>query len=181
MVVALLILSLSSIIVTANAYNLLGGRWSDSDVRDLTWKMPSGSWWYWQLHYCARQAANTWDFWCYPVNFREVSGSQLVTYYSYWEESNVLAYARLYPSVRADPYTSGRIYFNEAHLDVGYYRDWHHVQAVFAHEQGHIVGLAHENSYGPTVLMYYTDAMYLIGGVFRPTWDDQCGVGALYG
>lgn len=181
-IAAMLVLFLSSTVATVSAYQIYGGRWTDSDVRNLTWRMPEGSSWYWQLHYYTEQAAYSWNMWCPPVWFTEVSSSELVTYYSFWLEYGPLAFADIYPSFYQYPYSWGYVYFNEYYLDSGYYLgDWVHVQAVYAHEQGHILGLRHETAWGPYVLMYPYDDFYTVGGVYYPTWDEQGGIGYLYG
>lgn len=53
------------------------------------------------------------------------------------------------------------------------------VQAVTTHEVGHLAGLAHENRFGPNVVMYFSDTS---GNTThrRLTADDRSGIQAIY-
>ena len=53
------------------------------------------------------------------------------------------------------------------------------LQAVMTHEAGHVLGLAHENRFGPTVVMFFSDTS---GNTTHRslTSDDRSGVRAVY-
>lgn len=93
-----------------------------------------------------------------------------------------MAYASISPSPCPYPYQSAIVGVNTYYLDSGYYSGSAHFQCVLAHEIGHVLGLAHENDNGPTVLMYENDMSYIECGIYTFTyWDDIPGIQQLYG
>lgn len=73
------------------------------------------------------------------------------------------------------------MYINTAHIDDRTYLDNRHFQGVLAHELGHVLGLAHENDYRPTVIIYRDDSFYRDDGIYTPQNDDINGVRYIYG
>jgi len=165
------------------AYEFLGGSWTDSDVQALGWSIENYDWRGWDVRYYFSKAADSWNHVAgYKIPyFYEVNSGEKILVKGYYEESNVLAYVRLYPDRWTHPYTYAKVYINVYWFDVGYYEGGEHFQFVCAHELGHVIGLDHESDYGPIILMWENDLPYLDCGIHTPQWDDVQGVKALYG
>ena len=167
--------------ITVNAYVILGGSWSDSDVRDLDWRIKEGIDHYWIIWDAVEGATASWEDLVeigWPV-FNEVESGEKVYILDSYEEYGYLMRTLNYPNWTST-YNYSKIWVNEYWFDEAYYDGEIHVQAVMAHELGHTLGLGHETYYGPQVLMYPTDAFYWECGIHGPTWDEHDGLYAIY-
>jgi len=158
------------------AYNLFGGRWSDSDIGNLTYTISGAdadevtAW---------EGGAGAWNGAGTPARLAEVG------YYQEWKvglstwydgNTNTDGYASLIPSETANPYTAAFAYLNSFYMDQ-YIPDKR--QSVSAHELGHVLGLAHRDD--AAVLMHpITAVRWDEDHINQPTADDKSGVNDLY-
>ena len=169
-------------IVQVFAYETYGGSWSDTNVRDLDWKVKTGIDYYYDIRDAASGATASWED-CVESDcpdFNQVSSGEEVYILDYYEEDGYLM-ATLNSPGWTSTYTYSRIWVNEYWLDQSYYESPEHMQGVMAHELGHTLGLAHEDDYGAIVLMYPTDLFWWDCGIYQPEQDDFSGVVSIYG
>lgn len=155
----------------AYAYQLFGGRWSNSDIGNLTYYNFSG--------YSENPtAATSWNNAGTKAKFYTSSPFSAFIFLKKENAGNngVDGQAVLTPSPTANPYTSGETYLNSYYVD-GYSSQKR--QSVAAHEQGHLLGLAHES--GCVLMNEATSSRYDSCGVYTPQQDDINGVNAIYG
>jgi hypothetical protein len=169
-------------IVPVNAYETFGGSWSDTNVRDLDWKVKSGIDYYYDIGDAASGATASWQD-CVESDcpdFNQVSSGYEVYILDYYDDYGYLMFTVNDPDWTST-YTYSRIFVNEYWLDESYYENPQHMQGVMAHELGHTLGLAHEDDYGAIVLMYPTDLFWWDCGIYQPEYDDISGVVSIYG
>jgi len=82
------------------AYELLGGRWTDSDVKDLSYRVKSGIPYESYIGEVFADAATSWENTvAYDVpHFYEVSSGEKIIVNAYYEEYGALAYAYADPA-----------------------------------------------------------------------------------
>ena len=188
MLVAVLMLTLSTTLVTVHAYSLRGGRWSDADKRNLTWSMNTRNDWFGECYFYAKQAAYYWNSRCPQIRFVErCRPDSLINlgwfYDTERDEEGNLRYGKSWTRPPSQgTYTEGGILFNTYPMDVEeYYLDrWHKIW-TYSHEFGHVLGLADLDTGLRNRLMWYTDFAYRFYHIYYPTTDEQYGIAYLYG
>lgn len=173
--IATLATSLTLWPTAALAFNLLGGRWSASDIGNLTYAISGAESWEVQAW---RDGAAAWNSAGTPARLVERG------YYdswkvglSTWYDANDSrdGYAQLIPSTTANPYTGAFSYINSFYTD-GYVPEKR--QSVTAHELGHVLGLGHAD--GAVLMNPFTNVRWDQDRINQPTADDRAGVNALY-
>ncbi len=172
--------------VNVSAYKLSGYYWSSWNLRHLGWWVSDDAYYRDYIRFIFRRAAESWENLIskgspnfYEESFRPHEYASILIYTYNYSDSDTLAYVKF--TTWGSKLVIVRIYINIAPLEKGYYIDDYHFQAVLAHEIGHVLGLAHESRYGPTVLMYGSDGYYVKGRIYMPQEDDRNGLIALYG
>lgn len=172
----MVIFALTFLISSVLAYNLLGGRWSESDIGNLGIYVNP----YNNPHYSEILAAeSSWDSTQTPldsyVTTYEWQAEVFVTLVDkddeYWD-----GLAILYPSSSSNPYSQA-----VTNLNIYYTQNYssEKTQSVQAHEFGHLLGLAHET--GSVLMNPYTSTRYDTYGVYTPQQDDIDGINGIYG
>jgi hypothetical protein len=160
---------------TVAAYELFGGRWSDSDIGNLgIYLNPNGN-----PYVSSMQAAETsWDNTQTPLSsYTTIYQWQAKVFFllQYAPDQTWDGIAYLYPSTTSNPYTGGNTRLNTYYIQK---YPAAKVQCVQAHEFGHILGLAHET--GAVLMNPYSDQRYDTYGIYTPQQDDVDGVNAIY-
>lgn len=163
----------------ALAYNLLGGRWQNSPTSGcclslrvafqpgLTSYDPQG----WS------DGMNAWSYSAANLSYGQVGFYQPADVAAYDENNSADSWdglTVLYPC-NTCTYTAADVYLN-AYFTHAYPRG--EIQAVSAHELGHVPGLAHNT--GCVLMNPYTSERWGTCGVNTPQSDDINGVNALY-
>jgi hypothetical protein len=164
------------LIPTVLAYNLLGGRWSESDIENLGIYININNN---PVLYEMLYAEMSWDSTQTPLDTYVTTyewKAKVFAMLQYEEGAGWDGYAILRPSSSANPYSGAQTVLN-----LYYTQDYsfEKTQSVQAHEFGHVFGLAHET--GSVLMNAYTNIRYDYYGVFAPQQDDVDGVNDIYG
>lgn len=169
----LLVLSFS-ITLKANAYELLGGKWSNSNVKNLKYFISSSndkvnSFW--------NEGIYNWNSTSTPVNFiKGTPQNYSVGLGSYIDKNTSTdGYAVLYPSSTSNPYSGAYGYLNEAKTD--YYVADKGI-GLAGHELGHVLGLAHVTN--KAIMIDNSKDRYDVYKIVKPQSDDVNGINRLY-
>jgi len=146
------------------AYNLYGGRWSDSNVANLGFCKA--------VSYSGHSAAYDdalylWDYHSTDFDYYMSCSTNKVSLLDVnYSGYSWIGHADLYQSHTSYPYTSGVIYLNYA---ISSSEQHYGKVAAASHELGHILGLAHETD-DECVIMetpYYSFGMTVLSSVRR--------------
>jgi hypothetical protein len=163
-----------------SAYELEGGEWSYTRIRDLRYKIDSDDSHYSEICTLSDSAAPSWNNRASQgcPYLHRVTGTDDIfqTYESF--DNSILGESYWGPA--ESTYTWGIVYINTYYYDNSYYENNNHKKSIIAHEYGHILGLMHELDYGALVLMYNSDQNYTDYLIYTPTQDDTNGIDYLY-
>ncbi|WBW97035.1 matrixin family metalloprotease [Oceanirhabdus sp. W0125-5] len=126
-------------------------------------------------------AVDDWESQVSSLSLRQTTNQSAsnMDFYTYSKSDNVLGYTQFYTNATLDPgapdknWYWNKIYLNTATLGS---KDGPKKQGVTAHEVGHALGLAHDNS-NPNVLMCQTSSGRKVETVQS---DDKNGVNSIY-
>ena len=185
MLVAVLMLTLSTTLVTVHAYSLRGGRWSDANKRNLTWSMNPYNEYYSECIYYASDAAFWWNTYCPEIRFVKLCRPEALInlgwFYDTERKEGRLTLGKSWTHPSQGIYTSGGIMFNTYALDIDEYLDQWHKTWTYSHEFGHVLGLADLDTGPRNRLMWFSDESYRFYHIWQPTQDEKNGIAHLYG
>lgn len=104
----------SNIAIKAYSYETFGGSWTDSDVRDLDWRINSSIDHYWDIKDATIDATNSWQD-CVEIgcpDFDMVTSNERVFIQDYYKEASFLAATHNDPTFW-DTYSKSTIEINE--------------------------------------------------------------------
>lgn len=164
------VLFISFISYNVHAYNLFGGSWSATNVKNLRYTIQGDYQSTWTSSISDWNATDT------VVNFTlGTPQNYQVGLGSYIDRNTTTdGYAIVYPNWTST-YTGGFAYLNTHYMD-NYVSNAR--KSVAAHELGHILGLDHES--GAVLMNGSTGVRFNQNSIFKPTSDDIDGINALY-
>ncbi len=172
----------------ADAWRLYSYRWRCEDVSYLGWYVDSNAQY---RNYIITQLAAADDHWNGVVQQLPTTIPRFyMQTYRPWEYAVIFIHTYSAPDnvlAGTEVTTSGvyvliaDVYINTYYITTGHYDSVYHFREVLNHELGHVLGLAHETDYGPTVLMYPDDSPWVENSIWTPQGDDIWGVIERYG